>query len=92
MVRNRKPTSPGSRAYSAASFEEVTKSAPERSLVVSLRNTLEETSKVESQQDTRVVEIEENTELLILEEIKMVFLQGLLQLNTIQTDQHILHF
>ena len=37
MVRNRKPTSAGSRAYSSASFEEVTKSTPERSLVVSLK-------------------------------------------------------
>jgi len=37
MVRNRKPTSAGSRAYSCASFEEVTKSAPEKSLIVSLK-------------------------------------------------------
>lgn len=37
MVRNRKPTSAGSRAYSAASFEEVTKTTPERSLTVSLK-------------------------------------------------------
>ena len=36
MVRNRKPTSAGSRAYSSASFEEVTKSTPEKSLIVSL--------------------------------------------------------
>ena len=39
MVRNRKPTSAGSRAYSTASFEEVTKKTPERSLVVSLNST-----------------------------------------------------
>jgi len=37
MVRNRKPTSAGSRAYSTASFEEVTKKTPERSLIVSLK-------------------------------------------------------
>ena len=37
MVKNRKPTSAGSRAYSSASFEEVTKTTPERSLTVSLK-------------------------------------------------------
>ena len=39
MVRNRKPTSAGSRALSTASFEEVTKTTPEKSLVVSLKKT-----------------------------------------------------
>ena len=39
MVRNRKPTSAGSRNFSTASFEEITKKAPERSLVVSLKKT-----------------------------------------------------
>jgi len=37
MVRNRKPTSAGSRAYSSASFEEVTRTTPEKSLTVSLK-------------------------------------------------------
>ncbi len=39
MIRNRKPTSAGSRAYSVSSFEEITKSTPEKSLVVSLNKT-----------------------------------------------------
>ncbi len=39
MIRNRKPTSAGSRAYSVSSFEEITKSTPEKSLVVSLKKT-----------------------------------------------------
>ena len=39
MVRNRKPTSAGSRNFSTASFEEITKKTPERSLVVSLKKT-----------------------------------------------------
>ena len=39
MIRNRKPTSAGSRAYSTLTFEEVTKKAPEKSLVVSLKKT-----------------------------------------------------
>ena len=39
MIRNRKPTSAGSRSYSVSSFEEVTKSTPEKSLVVSLKKT-----------------------------------------------------
>ncbi len=39
MIRNRKPTSAGSRSYSTLTFEEVTKTAPEKSLVVSLKKT-----------------------------------------------------
>ncbi len=39
MIRNRKPTSAGSRNYSTLTFEEVTKKAPEKSLVVSLKKT-----------------------------------------------------
>ena len=39
MIRNRKPTSAGSRAYSFASFDERTKTTPEKSLVVSLKKT-----------------------------------------------------
>lgn len=37
MIRNRKPTSAGSRSYSTLTFEEVTKTTPEKSLVVSLK-------------------------------------------------------
>ena len=37
MIKNRKPTSAGSRAYSSASFEEVTKTTPEKSLTVVLK-------------------------------------------------------
>ena len=39
MIRNRKPTSAGSRSYSTLTFEEVTKKSPEKSLVVSLKKT-----------------------------------------------------
>ena len=39
MIRNRKPTSAGSRNYSTLTFEEVTKKTPEKSLVVSLKKT-----------------------------------------------------
>ena len=39
MIRNRKPTSAGSRNYSTLTFEEVTKKSPEKSLVVSLKKT-----------------------------------------------------
>ncbi|MBE7075141.1 MAG: 50S ribosomal protein L2 [Clostridiales bacterium] len=39
MIRNRKPTSAGSRNYSTLSFNEVTKTTPEKSLVVSLNKT-----------------------------------------------------
>ena len=39
MIRNRKPTSAGSRNFSVASFDEITKSTPEKSLVVSLKKT-----------------------------------------------------
>ena len=39
MIRNRKPTSAGSRSYSTLTFSEVTKTAPEKSLVVSIKKT-----------------------------------------------------
>ena len=39
MIRNRKPTSAGSRSYSTLTFEEVTKKTPEKSLTVSLKKT-----------------------------------------------------
>ena len=39
MIRNRKPTSAGSRSYSTLTFEEVTKTTPEKSLVVSIKKT-----------------------------------------------------
>ena len=39
MIRNRKPTSAGSRSYSTLTFSEVTKTTPEKSLVVSIKNT-----------------------------------------------------
>ena len=39
MIRNRKPITNASRAYSTLTFEEVTKKAPEKSLVVSLKHT-----------------------------------------------------
>ena len=39
MIRNRKPTSAGSRSYSTLTFEEVTKKTPEKSLVVSIKKT-----------------------------------------------------
>ena len=39
MIRNRKPTSAGSRSYSTLTFSEVTKSTPEKSLVVSIKKT-----------------------------------------------------
>ena len=38
MIRNRKPISAGSRAYSSLTFEEVTKTSPEKSLIVSINN------------------------------------------------------
>ena len=39
MIRNRKPTSAGSRSYSTLTFSEVTKTTPEKSLVVSIKKT-----------------------------------------------------
>jgi len=39
MIRNRKPTSAGSRNYSTLTYQEITKTTPEKSLVVSLNNT-----------------------------------------------------
>ena len=39
MIRNRKPVTNASRAYSTLTFEEVTKKAPEKSLVVTLKHT-----------------------------------------------------
>ena len=39
MITNRQPTSAGSRSYSTLTFEEVTKTTPEKSLVVSIKKT-----------------------------------------------------
>ena len=52
----------------------------------------EEMLRVESLLDTKAVETDKNIVLLISKEIKTIFQQKLLELNTIQIEQLILHF
>ena len=89
-VRNYKPITPGQRKRSTLVNEEITKSTPEKSLVVSLKKMVVVTIKVELPLDIKVAELRENIVLLILNVINVIFQVPLLVSNTIQTERQIL--
>ena len=81
-IKTYNPYTPSRRNMTGSDFSEITKTTPEKSLVTSLklslkRRTLDVIIRVKSQLDTRVVEIEENTDLSISREIRKTVFQQL---------------
>ena len=87
-IKSYNPYTPSRRHMTGLDFDVITKSTPEKSLVVSLKKNAGRNNQGKITEDTAEVDLEENTDLLTLREmIKMVFQQQLLQSNTIQIEQ-----
>ena len=91
-VRKLKPNTPGQRHKVARSFDEVTTSSPEKSLLVKQKRTGGRNDR--GKMTIRHVGGDTNSdiELLILKEINSEYPQKLLLSNMIRTEQHILLF
>ena len=76
-IKTYNPYTPSRRNMTGSDFSEITKTTPEKSLVTSLKKNAGLTIRVKSQLDTRVVEIEENTDLSISREIRKTVFQQL---------------
>jgi ribosomal protein L2 len=76
-VKTVKPTTPGQRQKSVSTFEEITKSKPEKSLVRPLKRVEVATIKDVSQADAAAADINVSTVSSILNEINLIFLQKL---------------
>lgn len=75
-IKTYNPYTPSRRNMTGSDFSEITKTTPEKSLVVSLQKMLVVTIRVKLLLDIAVAVPEENTESSISREIrKMVFLQ-----------------
>ena len=85
-INKLKPTTPGSRFRSNSTFEEVTKTTPEKSLTAAIKRSGEEIIMDALQQDILAVDIKEDIELSILKEINLVYLQRFFRLNMILTE------
>ena len=87
-IKSYNPYTPSRRHMTGLDFDVITKSTPEKSLVVSLKKNAGRNNQGKITVRHRGGDLEENTDLLTLREmIKMVFQQQLLQSNTIQTEQ-----
>ena len=73
-VKKYKATTNGRRNMSVLTFEEITTSTPEKSLLAPIARTGGRNTKVKQRLDTSVEELKENTVLLILKEIKIISL------------------
>ena len=89
VIRKFKPTSPSLRRMTVMTSQGLAKNNPIKKLTSAKKQKLVETQ-VELQFVTEVVELRENTELLILKDRKQISLQLLKQLSTIQTELVIL--
>ena len=85
-IKAYKPTSNGRRNMTALTKEEITTSTPEKSLLAPYKKKGGRNNMGQSLLDIMVVDIRENTELLILSVIRMEYLVRLLLSNMIQTD------
>ena len=74
-IKSYNPYTPSRRHMTGSDFSEITKSTPEKSLTVSLKKTLDVTTRVRLQLDTAEAEAEENTESSTSREEKMESLQ-----------------
>ena len=85
-IKKLKPATSGTRFRSNSTFEEITKSTPEKSLTVSLKNLVVEIILDTLQPDLSVAVTRGVTELSILKEINLALKLKFFQLNTIQTE------
>ncbi len=85
-IKAYKPTSNGRRNMTALTKEEITTSTPEKSLLAPYKKKGGRNNMGRSLLDIMVVDIRENTELLILSVTRMEYLVRLLLSNTIQID------
>lgn len=76
-IKTYNPYTPSRRNMTGSDFSEITKTTPEKSLVTSLKKNAGRNNQGKSQLDTRVVEIEENTDLSISREIRKTVFQQL---------------
>ena len=75
-IKTYNPYTPSRRHMTGSDFSEITKTTPEKSLLVSLKQELPDvTIRVKSLLDTAEAELEENTESSTSREIKMEFRQ-----------------
>ena len=72
-IKKFNPYTPSRRHMTSSDFSEITTDKPEKSLVTSLKKNAGRNNQGKLQLDTTVVVLEENIELLILRERKMVF-------------------
>ena len=72
-IKTYNPYTPSRRNMTGSDFSEITKTTPEKSLVTSLKKNAGRNN----QFDTRVLEIEENTDLSISREIRKTVFQQL---------------
>ena len=85
-IRVYKPTSNGRRNMSVSTYEEITTTTPEKSLLAPIK------SNGGRNNTGKITVRHQNIVLLISSVIKMVFLLALLVLNTIQIEVQTLHY
>ena len=90
-IKKYKPTSNGRRGMTVSTFEEITTSKPEKSLLAPLNKKLDATTKVKSQFVTKPVDTNANIVLLISNVTKTAFQAALLQSSMIQTVHLVSH-
>ena len=86
-IKTYNPYTPSRRNMTGSDFSEITKSTPEKSLLVSLSKNSGRNNQGKILLDTAEAELRKNTESSISREIKMVFRQLLSVSSTIRTEQ-----
>ena len=86
-IKKYNPYTPSRRQMTSSTFEEITKTTPEKSLVVSLKKHSGRNNQVKLQFAIVEAELEQNIESSISKEIRMGCLQELHPSNMIQTEQ-----
>lgn len=86
-IKSFNPYTPSRRHMTSSDFNEITKSTPEKSLVVSLKKSAGRNNQGKITVDTAEAEAEENTESSTSREEKMMFRQPLNRSSTIRTEQ-----